>query len=166
MINSLRWSYCRLGKRVHFLLTAQRSVISLEMIISQNSITLTLFRNYMSQIIFLEYIFCLIYQKNILQSESWRIMFTWSEKQKKSGWTTKTKVHSIILPIEHGKEHLLFFPRYSVKRFDKFTDHNKDNGYFRKKKNGKKRQRQLDQTTARRMSKEKRKEKDKQHETF
>ena len=37
---------------------------------------------------------------------------------------------------------------------------------FGKKKNGKKRQRQLDQTTARRMSKEKRKEKDKQHETF
>ena len=165
MINSLRWSYCRLGKRVHFLLTAQRSVISLEMIISQNSITLTLFRNYMSQIIFLEYIFCLIYQKNILQSESWRIMFTWSEKQKKSGWTTKTKVHSIILPIEHGKEHLLFFQGIASKGLINSQIIIKTMVIFGKK-NGKKRQRQLDQTMARRMSKEKRKEKDKQHETF
>ena len=62
MINSLRQSYYRLGKVVRFLLTAQWSVMSLGMTISQNSIALTLFRNDMSQFIFLGYIFCLIYK--------------------------------------------------------------------------------------------------------
>ena len=37
--------------------------MSLEMIISQNSIALTLFRNYLSQFFILECIFCQIYQK-------------------------------------------------------------------------------------------------------
>ena len=60
---------------------------------------------------------------------------------------------------------ILFLQGVVLKKFDKFTDHFKDEGYIRKKKQ-KKRQRQLDQTTARRMSKEKRKEKDKKNETF
>ena len=69
----------------------------------------------MSQFIFLGYIFCLIFEKkNMLQSESWRIMFTKSEVQKESEWMTKARVYSIILTIEHEKGHLLFFPRYSV----------------------------------------------------
>ena len=50
----------------------------------------------------------------MLQSESWRIMFTKSEVQKESEWMTKARVYSIILTIEHEKGHLLFFPRYSV----------------------------------------------------
>ena len=53
-------------------------------------------------------------KKNMLQSESWRIMFTKSEVQKESEWMTKARVYSIILTIEHEKGHLLFFPRYSV----------------------------------------------------
>ena len=55
---------------------------------------------------------------------------------------------------------ILFLQGVVLKRFDKFTDHFKDEYYIRKKKQ-KKRQRQLDQTMVRRMSKEKRKEKDK-----
>ena len=61
---------------------------------------------------------------------------------------------------------ILFLQGVVLKKFDKFTDHVKDEGYIRKKKTKKKRQRQLDQTIVRRMSKEKRKEKDKQNETF
>ena len=53
-------------------------------------------------------------KKKMLQSESWRIMFTKSEIQKESEWMTKARVYSIILTIEHEKGHLLFFPRYSV----------------------------------------------------
>ena len=79
---------------------------------------------------------------------------------------------------------ILFLQGVVLKRFDKFTDHVKDEGYIRKK-NQKKRQWHLDQTMVRRMSKEKRKErkkkerkekkkrkkekrkeKDKQNETF
>lgn len=56
---------------------------------------------------------------------------------------------------------ILFLQGVVLKKFDKFTDHFKDEGYIRKKKTKKKRQRQLDQTMVRRMSKEKRKEKDK-----
>ena len=61
---------------------------------------------------------------------------------------------------------ILFLHGVVLKRFDKFTDHFKDEYCIRKKKAKKKRQRQLDQTIVRRMSKEKRKEKDKQNETF
>ena len=60
---------------------------------------------------------------------------------------------------------ILFLQGVVLKRFDKFTDHVKDEGYIRKKTK-KKRQWQLDQTMVRRMSKEKKKEKDKQNETF
>ena len=60
---------------------------------------------------------------------------------------------------------ILFLQGVVLKRFDKFTDHVKDEGYIRKKKQ-KKRQWQLNQTMVRRMSKEKKKEKDKQNETF
>ena len=60
---------------------------------------------------------------------------------------------------------ILFLQGVVLKRFDKFTDHVKDEGYIRKK-NQKKRQWQLDQTMVRPMSKEKKKEKDKQNETF
>ena len=59
---------------------------------------------------------------------------------------------------------ILFLQGVVLKRFDKFTDHFKEEYYIRKKK--KKRQRQLDQTMARLMSKEKRKEKDKKNELF
>ena len=50
-------------------------------------------------------------KKNMLQSESWRIMFTKSEVQKESEWMTKARVYSIILTIEHEKGHLLFFSK-------------------------------------------------------
>ena len=58
----------------------------------------------------------------MLQSESWRIMFTKSEIQKESEWMTKARVYSIILTIEHEKGHLLFFQGIALTRFGKFTD--------------------------------------------
>ena len=61
-------------------------------------------------------------KKDMLQSESWRIMFTKSEIQKESEWMTKARVYSIILTIEHEKGHLLFFQGIALTRFGKFTD--------------------------------------------
>ena len=59
----------------------------------------------------------------MLQSESWRIMFTKSEIQKESEWMTKARVYLIILTIEHEKGHLLFFFQgIALTRFGKFTD--------------------------------------------
>ena len=60
---------------------------------------------------------------------------------------------------------ILFLQGVVLKRFDKFTDHVKDEGYIRKKK-PKKTAVAVRSDYVRRMSKEKRKEKDKQNETF
>ena len=106
---------------MRFLLIAQWYVMSLEMIISQNSIALTLFRNYLSQFFILECIFCQIYQKNMLQSESWRIMFIWREKQKKSGRTMNLSTFN-NLTCRKWKRTLTSFQGMALKRFDKFTD--------------------------------------------